>query len=217
MNNSLSKLVLGDIHACYYTLYHLLKQVRNEMYMLIQVGDLIDRGAHTIEVLDWAIQNEVLHNAVFLMGNHEWEFIRYVESGSNPMWLKQGGEQTIRHLENSHKGIQYYYNWIKLRPLFFEDEQLLVSHAGISHSEAAYLPNDKNGLLWNRGELKNCGKLQVHGHTPQLSTPALYTQASNSWNIDTGACYGHGLSALFINATNQTRVLFQRTIADDLN
>lgn len=192
-------IVIGDVHACFHTFNNLLEKIDLSTYKIIQVGDLIDRGNFPVEILDRAIELENTSNAVFLLGNHEHEFIKYMEQGTNPNWYKQGGEATVNSLKNSAKGINYYYNWILKRPLYFETEQVFISHAGVSPFDDAMNLASKNGILWYRGELKNLAKLQIHGHTPIHEGTAVYTTQSNSWNIDTAACYGNKLTAIKIN------------------
>ncbi len=192
-------IVIGDVHACVNTFNLLLEKIDCNDCKIIQVGDLIDRGIFPVEILERAIELEKELNAVFLMGNHEHELIKYMEQGTNPNWLKQGGDATIKALKNSVKGINYYYNWILKRPLFFETEQVFVSHAGISPFDDAMNLASKNGILWYRGELKKIAKMQIHGHTPIYEGTAVYTPQSNSWNIDTAACYGKNLTAIQIH------------------
>ena len=209
--------VIGDVHACYHTFKSVLNTVDFENTLLVQVGDLIDRGNVPIETLEESIRLEEEYGAVFLMGNHEAEFIKHIETGYNPNWLKQGGEETIRAMTASAKGINYYYNWILKRPRLFENEQVLITHAGVSGFDDAMNIASKNGILWYRGELKNIGKLQVHGHTPIRENGALYNDLSNSWNIDTASCYGNRLSGLKIELKNMnTSIIEVKTHKEDI-
>lgn len=50
--------------------------------------------------------------------------------------------------------------------------------------------------MWNRNELKNVGKVQIHGHTPLKKNTPSFNEKSNSWNIDTGTYYGFGLTGI---------------------
>lgn len=191
--------IIGDVHACYYTFKALLKKIDLQKSSIVQVGDLIDRGNHPVKLLDKAIKMEQEQNAIFLLGNHEYEFIKYIERGYNDNWLRQGGKETIDQLEQSDKGLRYYYEWIKKRPIYFENRQIFVSHAGICDDDSALDINSNKGILWTRSPLKKINKLQVHGHTPIRFGSALYNKSSNSWNIDTAACYGNSLTCLLIN------------------
>ncbi|HHY83190.1 MAG TPA: hypothetical protein GX505_11035 [Clostridiales bacterium] len=53
----------------------------------------------------------------------------------------------------------------------------IVSHAGIAKN--CLNPLDEangQGLLWNRGEIKNIGKIQVIGHTPCKNDEPVYDE-----------------------------------------
>jgi serine/threonine protein phosphatase 1 len=67
-------LVIGDIHGCYYELQALLDQAglgANDS--MIAIGDIVDRGPETPQVLDF-FQHTA--NAGSLMGNHERKHVR---------------------------------------------------------------------------------------------------------------------------------------------
>lgn len=210
-------LVIGDVHACYYTFKQLIETIDLNEYQLIQVGDIIDRGNYPIEMLELAIQLETEYGAFFLLGNHELECIKHIENGVNENWLRQGGRETMEALQASTKGLTYYYNWMKLRPHFFEHTNIFVSHAGISDQEETMNIYSSKGLLWYRGPLKPIGKLQIHGHTPIRIGDAQYTHYSNSWNIDTAACYGNKLSALSYDCLLKNIKLYSRaTLETDI-
>jgi hypothetical protein len=67
-------LVIGDIHGCYVELQALLEKagLRNGD-SIIAVGDIVDRGPETPQVLDFFQQTP---NARVLMGNHERKHVR---------------------------------------------------------------------------------------------------------------------------------------------
>ncbi len=87
-------LVIGDVHGCFHTFSALINEHWNrDKQILVQLGDLIDRGRHSPETLLYAIelQKEYPTNVCFLKGNHEFEAIVYLEE-DNEIWLKQHTE-----------------------------------------------------------------------------------------------------------------------------
>ncbi len=195
-------LAVGDVHGCFNTFRNLLDRYWNRHEkLLIQVGDLIDRGNFSPQTLLYAVElSKHKKNAVFLKGNHEYELLKHFFNGPNDNWLRQGGDITLKQFYEA--GINFYdhSDWLANLPLKWENENVLITHAGISadiidpYNEAA-----KNGVLWNRTPLKNTGKVQIIGHTPLRKSNPEFTEASNSWNIDTGAYLNFGLSALKIS------------------
>lgn len=192
-------LVVGDVHGCLHVFQLLLEKYWTGDDLLIQLGDLIDRGKFSGEMVQYvqSLQAQNPKRVIVLQGNHEQEFIEYVEKGSNPNWLRQRGHKTLESFLRIGLSLSETATWMKNLPLFWENEHIFVSHAGISNSaNDPYDPNNSDGVLWNRQPLKNIGKMQIIGHTPTLNNQPKQDIYSNSWNIDTGACFGGNLSAI---------------------
>ena len=197
--------VIGDIHGCYYTLLELLKNWNPQKEYLIFVGDLIDRGNFSSQVVNHCYELSKNKNCSILKGNHELEFIEYYEKGENDNWLNQCGEKTINNFNHNSIDLKEVAIWFKNMPLKFETDQFLITHAGISETENPFDENNMDGVLWNRNKLKNINKIQLHGHSPLLTNKPSFNSISNSWNIDTGAYYGFGLTGLKID--NQGKII----------
>lgn len=191
--------IIGDIHGCYNTLLKILENWDSENEHLIFVGDLIDRGNFSSRVVNYCFDLFKNKNCTILKGNHELEFIEYYENGENDNWLNQCGQKTIDDFEENKIDLKNTATWFKNMPLKFETDHILISHAGVSQTENPFDENNMDGVLWNRNLLKNVDKVQVHGHTPLLTNEPLFNDLSNSWNIDTGAYYGYGLTGIKID------------------
>lgn len=195
-------LVVGDVHGCLNTFKALLdNHWKRDVELLIQVGDLIDRGNFSPQTLLYAVELiEQKNNVVFLKGNHEYELLKHLFNGPNDNWLRQGGDFTLKQFQKAGINIHDYSDWLNKLPLKWENENILITHAGISAEITdPYVEAAKNGVLWNRTSLKNIGKLQIIGHTPLRKNSPEFNETSNSWNIDSGAYLNHGLSALKIS------------------
>ncbi len=198
-------LVVGDVHGCYHTFKKLLDEnwQRGEE-LLVQVGDLIDRGNFVPQVVELARELQEKFGAVFLKGNHEALLLEHFLEKELPHWLYQGGALTILQYETFKRDIRDDILWFKELPLFWENDHVFISHAGISSlAKNPYDEYHSEGILWTRSLLKNISKLQIIGHTPQLDGTPKYNETSNSWNIDTAAVYGKGLTALRLNETGE--------------
>jgi serine/threonine protein phosphatase 1 len=191
--------IIGDLHGCYYTLLELLKNWNSDKENLIFVGDLIDRGNFSSLVVNYCFDLSKNKNCFFLKGNHELEFIEQYKTGQNDNWLSQCGQKTIDDFELHKINQKEIFNWFNIMPLKFETNHFVITHAGIAKTEKPFDENNIDGVLWNRNELKNIGKVQIHGHTPLLKKEPVFNNISNSWNIDTGAYYGFGLTGLKID------------------
>lgn len=210
-------LVIGDVHGCYYTLKKLITE-NHQNETIIFLGDYIDRGLHGVATLKYLLNLKNRDNRVILLrGNHEQEFIEkylcYTEEKKNIDLLYNA----YPFLHGIKKNIKEIVDLFSHLPLFFETDFFFTSHAGVSSFPSNSLdPNDPCGLLWNRMALKNLNKLQIHGHTPTIAGP-LYNELSNSWNVDTGACFNGYLSAIKINNKgNVVKIIKVKTIEDDI-
>lgn len=207
--------IIGDIHGCVHTLDTLLINWNPEQEILIAVGDLIDRGNYSPEVVKRCMELSNKPTAcIFLQGNHELEMLTHIESGYNPYWIKQGGEETLRQFEQAQTDMEKTIQWIQECPILFQTPNLLITHAGLSDTDQPFDKQNMDGVLWNRNPLKNTGQLQVHGHTPLKQSGPIYTKQSHSWNIDTGCVYGNGLTAIVVD--DQGQFIKKYFIATDL-
>ncbi len=177
--------VIGDIHGCYKTLLALIDKLPNkEKSKICFVGDLVNRGPNSYEVVKLIISNN--YDCVF--GNNEQMFLKYapmlVNDRKNPAlakWLfTNGGEQTIKSYDNEEEFYRQL-KFLKTLPLYKEYKDyktkngryLVVSHSNVGkmwnlrHSEKQ---EDKdafeNQVLWSRHKtFDNKEIFNIHGHT----------------------------------------------------
>ncbi len=73
----MSTFVMSDLHGCYHEFLCMLTTISfSSSDQLILAGDYIDRGKQSYEMLKWIACAP--RNVIFLRGNHEKEFITYV-------------------------------------------------------------------------------------------------------------------------------------------
>ena len=226
--------VIGDIHGCYFTLRELIQKIR-EKYPAIQifsVGDLIDRGNFSFEVIELIISEKIR----FTPGNHDYMFYYFVNYPSSEMgnaWLYNGYEKTIASYENRFEKIADHLDLIITAPLFIDLKDCFICHAGISNYYKSKLPKNyredlsilKNitetdltsstGILWTRGELLNLGKLQVVGHTRR--DEVLYRKKNNVLYIDTSVYMMNKLTAVVVENNHVSDIISVPTKPEDLN
>lgn len=173
--------VVGDIHGCVLTLKNLIKKIpyKNED-LFVFLGDYIDRGKRSKEVIDFLFNFSILHNnSVFLMGNHEYAFLYYLEK---KCLLLQNIQDTISSYKDesgvlsipeSHKRF-----FKKLKSYYFYDDYFFV-HGGIE-GKPLFMHRIEE-LIQIRQEISEDGfekfkegekrtnniKYIVHGHTPK--------------------------------------------------
>lgn len=225
--------VIGDVHGCFFTLTKLIEDVEKEFPQaeIYLVGDLVDRGKHSCEVMDFVSENKIK----FTAGNHDYMFYHYFRFPHSTLakaWFNNGAEYTLMSYENRFERINEHLELIIKAPLFFNLEDCFISHAGISIfyknlinetvlNDASllteFLQEDIEtdfGVLWNRGPLLNLGKLQVVGHTRMFEPK--YLKENNSLYIDTAAISGNKLTAAIIDSNNIVKFISVKTESSDL-
>jgi serine/threonine protein phosphatase 1 len=177
--------IIGDVHGCYKTLLALIDKLPNKKdSKIVFVGDLVDRGANSYDVIKFVMDN----NYDCVLGNHEKMFLEYSPMLENDRqnedlkyWLfKCGGEQTLK----SYKSKEEFYkqlDFLKSLPLYIEYKDyktddgryLVVSHSSVGQAwEFRYSANQirikrfESQLLWSRyKDFDNSEIFNVYGHT----------------------------------------------------
>lgn len=225
--------VIGDVHGCYFTLAELYQKIQfkypeAEVYC---VGDLIDRGNYSREVVDFIVDNKIK----FTPGNHDYMFFHYFKKPDTifaKSWYYNGNEATLNSYEEFPEKMNEHIEIIKSAPLFFDTADCFISHAGISGRYKNilsgnlddYLPQlsklidedyEKDiGVMWTRDELLNLGKAQIVGHTK--SKELIISKNANAYYIDTGACSGNKLSCIIMNESKLVEILDETTHLNDI-
>ncbi|OUT17336.1 serine/threonine protein phosphatase [Campylobacter concisus] len=196
--------IIGDVHGCFNTLLELIKQFPNkEKSQICFVGDVIDRGLFSCDVVELIMQN----GYKMVMGNHErrllsnkFEFLNNKVPFDRSWFFGNGGEATYRsYLGQSVEFKQRHVDFLETRPVYLEfkeyktqnGEHLVVSHSAVGNMWE--LRNDKYAseefkrhLLSGRGdEMQVSGIFNVYGHTP-VREVKFY---KNSADIDTGCVF----------------------------
>lgn len=171
-------IVVADIHGNNEKFKKALKSFSlRKTDKLILLGDLIDRGNRSKDVLDTIIllKNSGFENIIIIRGNHEQMLLDSIEDERKEyIWLKNGGDKTLQsfRVNYSNQIPKLYIDLIKSSVFFYQYEDFLFVHAGIDFNIENPL-NDANSLLWIREmnlkkykDSKFSDKKIIHGHTP---------------------------------------------------
>src|SRR4051812_16021148 len=90
-------IAIGDIHGCATALRALLEIIRPERdATLITLGDCVDRGTDSRQVIEVLLSLREQCRLVPLLGNHEEMMLNYLDGKPQPdNWLEVGGAATI--------------------------------------------------------------------------------------------------------------------------
>jgi serine/threonine protein phosphatase 1 len=211
---------VGDIHGQFQKLSALMKKIESEGLTerdrFVFIGDYIDRGPQTREVIDYLIElKQKRPNTVFLRGNHDQAMLEAREifdperktdltTEDIKWWFSCGAKETIASYGDHRPwrlGIpDSHWEFLAATQIEHIEGPYLFVHAGVLPPNSKWTePGDPR--LWIR-ELfirsqADFGKIVVFGHTPQdLFFPIVM---KNKIGIDTGAAYGGPLTAVVIN------------------
>lgn len=192
--------VIADVHGCLHTLRKLLTHWQPAEEILVQLGDLVDRGNFSPETVELCRQlsYDYPEQTIFLQGNHDWGMARH-RGPNRPFqpWLDWGGRATLLQYQEHYRAwLAPHAAWLAERPLFWQTDHLLFSHAGFAGVPDPLDPTNNDGVLWRRGPLCMTGRLQVVGHTPTRSHKLERDLVSNTIYLDTGAADGYCLTGL---------------------
>jgi serine/threonine protein phosphatase 1 len=195
---------VGDIHGSYYKLTRLLKHCNSHCgrrdARFVFVGDYIDRGQHSREVVELLIELQKAKPGQIccLRGNHEDMLISVLQDGNKALWICNGGDMTLRSygVASADAIPDEHLVWFDSLPLSESDDKRFFVHAGIRPG----IPLDQqheDDLLWIRepflSDPHDHGLYIVHGHTPRENGEPEYLP--NRLNLDTGAVFGGPLTA----------------------
>jgi serine/threonine protein phosphatase 1 len=199
---------VGDIHGCLDKLVSLMGiiDVDPKKDTLLFIGDYIDRGAHSREVVDYLIDLSTRQShVVFLKGNHELMLQLYLSGADRFAFLANGGQATLNSYlkAHSHAGESLiptrHLDFFDALRQYYETDQYIFVHAGLK----ANIPLEKQNewdMLWIRDEFIysdfDFGKRVIFGHTP-FREPLIF---DNKIGIDTGAVYGNKLTCVELPA-----------------
>lgn len=221
--------VIGDIHGRLDLLDQLLADINRELAerpahkaLLVFLGDLIDRGPNSAQVID-RLRAYCADNVrtVFLLGNHEEVLLRILDGDTSLIknWLQYGGMQCLKSYGVDPELLGSYTEEQALAVIRLaipkEHHEFLKSfidtcrfgdylfvHAGIRPG----IPIERqlqNDLRWIRDPFlldeSDHGCVVVHGHT----ISAAVEERRNRIGIDTGAYRTGVLTALVLEGTRR--------------
>ncbi|MGD0104687.1 MAG: metallophosphoesterase family protein [Rhodopila sp.] len=209
---------MGDIHGCLDRLVALHELIAEDIAArpgchttLVHLGDLVDRGTDSAQVVDWLINRPPVpaDEIVNLMGNHEHMMLSAVagtDRDAPSHWLMNGGADSL--LSWGIPPSVPPAEWAGRIPLqhliFLRDLEIshrigpyLFVHAGIRPG-VPLEQQSRQDMMWIREPFLSSridhGVVVVHGHTPKRE-PIIQP---NRIAIDTGAVLGGALTCLVL-------------------
>ena len=202
-----NRYVIGDVHGCLYTLKALVSKLPKDADIIF-VGDLVDKGNFSKEVVEFVINGG--YRAI--LGNHELYMLKYIEDAMNnnitSEWSANeefGGYKTIQSYKDDTHTLKRHLEWMSRLPVYIELDKFFITHgfalpyykrredakyhAGLINNRPSNL--EKWSKDWEEG-YENYEVINIYGHeiVDNIDTNKNYI------GIDTGAHKGRRLSAI---------------------
>jgi serine/threonine protein phosphatase 1 len=212
---------IGDVHGCVDALKDLHRSIEADLadrpapdWRIVHVGDYVDRGPCSREVIDFLRARTEEPRILCLRGNHDEMFARAISGDRRycQLWLLNGGGETLESygvdvtafLDAVRSGVSAaaavpaaHRDFLESLSMSARYGDYYFVHAGVDPARPLEA-QDPDQQLWIREPfLTSDAELDaviVHGHTPARRV----TVRPNRIGIDTGAVFGGPLSCLVL-------------------
>jgi serine/threonine protein phosphatase 1 len=214
---------IGDVHGRADLLISLFERIDADLIadpierpIQVFLGDYIDRGPASREVIERLIARKASHETVCLKGNHETFALEFLDDpGVLEDWRRWGGLETLLSYGVVSPGFSgltdldrlctalnrampaEHVGFLANLETTYECGDYFFVHAGVRPGVKLWSQREQD-LIWIREEFLSAeadfGKVIVHGHTP-VREPEI---RPNRINIDTGAYITGNLTCLVI-------------------
>jgi protein phosphatase len=216
--------IVGDVHGCCDELEELLAAIGYRVdrdgddvrvtppdgRTLVFVGDLVDRGPRTPDVLRIAMSMAEQGTALCVEGNHDSKLVRWLKGANvkTAHGLQLSIDQLMAESAGFRKRVTGYLE--SLPPyLWLDGGALVVAHAGLKEEMIGKLNGKVRSFALygdTTGETDEFGSpvrrnwaldyqglaAVIYGHVAAPEVQAV----NNTWCIDTGCCFGGALTTL---------------------
>jgi serine/threonine protein phosphatase 1 len=180
---------VGDVHGNLAALQGLCEAlVRREVPHVIFLGDYINKGPHSADVLRELISFVQAGRATLLAGNHETALLDALDRADLSAFLKMGGAATIRSYVGGRVGPDVLSDFISVlpsehleairsMPLTYETDDLIAQHVAPSSTPkfriSAHVPVGEFPRIGRRSAQLDTGCAAASGRLTALMWPTL--------------------------------------------
>jgi len=217
-------LMISDIHGCLEPFERLLEEIRYDpgRDRLVLLGDYVDRGPRSRDVVDKVMDLVERHGAVALRGNHDQrlvDLIRTNDSYVRSKFMEHGGKRTIfsycglgrdemngdtlsEAISYIERNYGHHIDFLGKLPLYYEDDRHICVHAGLNPAYPNWKEQPARDFMYIKKDFfrsrTKVDRTVVFGHTRAEEihgAPEVWFQ-EDKIAIDGGCAYGAQLNCL---------------------
>lgn len=228
-----SYFVIGDVHGCFEMLVRLITDWNPDNEQLIFLGDLIDRGDRSREVVQLAMKLNRDYGAMIIGGNHESMFLEWLDAPSahTNFYYTAGGEQTLASFydqqtvdmllpemlaEQLKQDYSEEIDFLRTLPDYMDEENYLFVHAGVNLDLKDWKNSGSQMFRTIREPfhhgVNKTGKTIIFGHTPtrrihpDKRDDIWVSPCKTKIGIDGAAVYGGKLHGLHLKENGECQL-----------
>jgi serine/threonine protein phosphatase 1 len=213
LNLTSRRIIIGDVHGYCDALFRLLEAIAvnsdDRVYLL---GDLIDRGEQSRQVVNFIFQNSDQYRCI--LGNHEHMLLKALgETEVSEQWLQawlhSGGAATL--ISYNHQIPEEHLDWFKSLPTYIDLGDFWLVHAGV-HPDYPLAQQTREQFCWIRDEFHAmtkpyfADKVIITGHTLTFAFPEVkpgkIARGVGWLDIETGAYHPKSYWLTALDITN---------------
>ncbi len=207
--------IIGDIHSNITELKKLFKIINPKKGdIFIFLGDYIDKNPALDETLAFLLELNRSYNCVFIKGNHEFIWQRYLVHGElfRRDFIERHGQHTLQRMGKNHEelkeGLVEFLKFVEKNIDYYIVGKYIALHAGLLPEQLSQDPLQFVELNYFLRDKMDVDRLYfdkyrvVAGHTFLGVEPLI---KKGYINIDLGAGYGKYLAALRVEDGNIIR------------
>lgn len=204
-------IAIGDIHGCAKALRALIELIQPQADdTLVVLGDCVDRGPESRQVIDQVLELRERCQLVPLLGNHEEMMLNFIDGKPQPDdWLQCGGAETVESYRGTDGKLipvpEVQLGYIRTWGDYFETPSHFFAH-GSYEPDTSLAKQHWQTMRWQSlkygiPEQHVSGKTAVVGHSSQKSGEIL--NRGHLICIDT-FCWGGGWLTALDTTSGQT-------------
>jgi serine/threonine protein phosphatase 1 len=186
---------IGDIHGCLDELRELVNAATARVSRLVFLGDYVNRGPNSREVLDYLVKLAESQECTFLLGHHDEAFRDAVLADGLDRFLRMGGAATVSSYVEQPYGDVGAQLRARISP---EHVRFLTTLAPLAQTESYVAAHAIDYL--ERGldrDGADDDRFRIFGHAPQAAGVPTVTRAGAFIDTGCGTNPGGRLTCLF--------------------